>query len=324
MEAMRAQILTLQTELQQLRKRADTPCTAHGKAPHGVRTAQAALECWTSGGKWKRMSGKWRWMPHEACMPRLANFEVSARRPSSCPLAGKRVLFLGDSLSGHMYAMLSHLFSSFHPSTMELPCDSRPDLVPRQAGCHAINVSCPGKAVTMIAYVRTDHLSFARTERYWSSWEKNVLEHPINDAIALMKPTDIVLNRGAHFAPDDAYMQGWKTALSYISHASPQARVMIRNTPSGHPHCEKSKRPLLEPPAYPDELPHHWGDFVRQNDLLKDLAVREGLLNLDVATPTRLRPDMHSSATDCLHYNLQAEGNAVETWVRLFLGAHQL
>ena len=67
-------------------------------------------------------------------------------------------------------------------------------------------------------------------------------------------------------------------------------------------------------------LPHHWGDFPRQNALLRRLLYHEfpRSVLLDIAPPTALRPDLHASATDCLHY---LTPGPVDTWVYYLFNA---
>ena len=130
-----------------------------------------------------------------------------------------------------------------------------------------------------------------------------------------------VLNRGAHYVPDEPFVTNTVRVLAHLLATHPGLTVVVRNTPSGHPHCV--------PPA-PDaqhtsrrDQEYHWDDFPRQNALLRDLLYARfpSVLHVDVAAPTRGRPDRHVSDSDCLHY---CSGSVQDHWALLLLNALQV
>ena len=242
-------------------------------------------------------------------------------------LAGERLLILGDSLSGHFSNTLVSLANVTQRPTrpVKILCESNPHVAPAgQVGCWAVEADCGRGSSVLVAFVRTDHLNLSLTARRWRSYPVNVLEHPVGAVFDSFRPTLILLNRGAHYAPDVEYVQGWEAALAYIARVAPSARVIVRNTPAGHVGCANATGPLTKPAVH--ALPHSWGNFSRQNALLRTLAVAHGVAYLDFATPTLLRPDMHMNARDCFHYQAYKKdaGNPMVTWVRLFVGAVRL
>ena len=258
------------------------------------------------------------WEPRD-CSPPLPGYTP---REICSALAGRRLIIIGDSMSRSIYEnIIRALAQGAKQSSLPLSCDQKfngkfPE------GCVGRTLNCSwrgGTGTVLLAHVRSDFLNFSRTSFAWSD-DPNFRESPVHAVFARVMPTHVLLNRGAHFQPDKAYVRGWEGALDYIARVAPRARVLVRNTPAGHPGCGNATGPL----SVPDTVavwPFHWGDFPRQNSLLRNLTVRRaGLLYLDVATPTRLRPDMHWSGRDCLHYGY-GPGNAVETWVRLLMGA---
>ena len=76
-------------------------------------------------------------------------------------------------------------------------------------------------------------------------------------------------------------------------------------------------------------MPHHWGEFARQNVIMREVSSLAGQLLMDIAPLTSLRPDSHASITDCLHYVTLRPGavgtyGPVNTWIRLLMAAMEL
>jgi hypothetical protein len=126
----------------------------------------------------------------------------------------------------------------------------------------------------------------------------------------------IVLNRGAHYTDDTLYLDGWRAALDHVRSVAPDAIVVARTTPPGHPNCFNFTAPLRSP-QYIEKVwsSSHWADFGRQNALLRAL-VRDAfpdVLLFDVELMASLRPDVHvgrlgkgnTSIPDCLHIGPQ-------------------
>ena len=296
-----------------------------------VSQLQRTLDCW-SVGSWKKVPGvatvsdPWTWVPSHTCNPPLPMLDGASwcRRHT-----GMRLLFVGDSLSGNHYeatvqvgqrAQVTVPLAGHTTDAIPLRCDSRPRLSPRKKGCESVRV-CGGTVA--LGYIRNDHLLDV-TQRAWKPYPTNVLVHPWNDALAHWHPTHVILNRGAHYTGDKKFERGIADALTLVRKLAPSARVILRSTPPGHPNCAMHNGPLSQPLHGASDLriakKFHWSEFSRQNALMKRIAVTNGTLFVDFATPTALRPDGHlrGKNNDCLHY---AKPGPIWTWVRMLSGA---
>jgi hypothetical protein len=121
----------------------------------------------------------------------------------------------------------------------------------------------------------------------------------------------LILNRGAHYENDTAYLhavsQLWRLFVN-----SPKL-VFFRSTPHGHVGCEKHETPGEV--ANITDMPWHWGSFENQNMLVKPVIEGQGMVYLDVAALTRFRSDQHRGAWDCLHY---CAPGPVDYWLQMF------
>ena len=126
----------------------------------------------------------------------------------------------------------------------------------------------------------------------------------------------IVLNRGAHYMPDSGFRAGVRAAVRYIRNLEPDKLIIMRSTPPGHVYCNNYSEPIAEPQD-PDSLPHHWGEFARQNKILREEAEAVGAVFMDVNPMTVLRPDGHlGPPIDCLHYCIPGP---LDVWAQLLL-----
>ena len=126
----------------------------------------------------------------------------------------------------------------------------------------------------------------------------------------------IVLNRGAHFTPDGGFRAGVRAAVRYIRNLEPDKLIIVRSTPPGHVYCSNYSEPIIAPQD-PASLPHHWGEFARQNKILKEEAEAVGAVYMDVDPMTVLRPDGHlGPPIDCLHYCIPGP---LDVWAQLLL-----
>lgn len=115
----------------------------------------------------------------------------------------------------------------------------------------------------------------------------------------------VILNRGAHYEPDELFLRGWEAALRIARQRAPNALVVARTTPPGAPNCNHYRKPVAKPPApVAYNSAFHWQDFPRQNDLLRKLVADSfsGVLLLDVVPLSMLRPDARRGGGDCLHF----------------------
>jgi len=254
---------------------------------------------------------EWLWTPADAaCSARLLQ---NLTRESWCTAhAGARLLLVGDSLSMQHYdaAMLLVGDPKTDKNAARGGCDA-----PSEWGviCHAMAV-CNGSVI--LAAVRSDHLVLDAPAFSFDT-ARNVMQYPVAPLLAAMQPTLVLLNRGAHWVEDNELLRGLESTIAFLQGALPAgARILLRNTPAGHLHCEEHSRPLAAPLSNTELLPWHWGDFARQNGVVRAWAAQRGLPVLDFAGPTLLRPDWHLDQWDCLHY-LVADPRPVFTWVRL-------
>lgn len=246
---------------------------------------------------------------------------------------GVRLLLIGDSLTAQNFwatlRLARHAAARVNASSVrmrerEIACDSRPNAAPRIVGCTAVTV-CDGRAA--VAFVRNDYLVPVRKRLYRPA----ELLHPLGDALAGWQPTHVLLNRGAHWMADKRFADGLVKALAFVRRLAPRATPLLRSTPAGHPGCAAYTRPVTRPLPLtsPAAHLHHWSSFPRQNRLMRRVAAEHGVLFVDYAAPTALRPDRHKGpgGRDCLHYvDTDAGGPAAAsgplfTWVRLAAAA---
>ena len=229
-------------------------------------------------------------------------------------LNGRSVFILGDSLSRQFHVALQDLAQKIKGTGKQQLCTGNGRGKP-----------CPGHTIcggssswpsSRMLYRRSDHLQLGIKKFRWAN---NAIHEPWQGLFS-RNPFDIVIvNTGAHYQSDADYVKHWRGLLRYFRDNHPQSLVIARNTPPGHKNCASAKGPL-EAPQDPDGLPYNWGKFGHQNRLLRDMVTREfpGVIYLDVATATALRPDMHrlgSHGKDCLHYT-EPRG-PIDHWVRM-------
>ncbi|CAI5961177.1 unnamed protein product [Closterium sp. NIES-64] len=138
-------------------------------------------------------------------------------------------------------------------------------------------------------------------------------------AAALYKRYDIlVMNRGAHYAGDDVFVPELRETILALRTRFPDALIIYRNTPPGHANCTQYWEPVSKRQA-PETLPYNWGDFVRQNEMAREIVEAAGAVYLDVDTMTSLRADGHVGKNrrykvDCLHYCLPGP---IDLWTKM-------
>lgn len=131
------------------------------------------------------------------------------------------------------------------------------------------------------------------------------------------KGSVILLNRGAHFVPSG---EGFEAQLNYtlreLRKLLPEALIVFRSTPAGHPNCSLHERPL-EMPLNITEWPYNWDKFEEQNRFAKRMVESVGGVFFDVQPMTSLRPDWHvlGARGDCLHH---CRPGPVDDWVKVF------
>lgn len=247
-------------------------------------------------------------------------------------LRGRDILLVGDSLTFTLHdTLLSALLDAGAPALRE---HVQWDECPTHALCEAeaAAAAAAGSATVRTAsmrFIRNDHATVApsganeaRNEQMWTG--------------ALTPNTLLVVNRGAHYVPDDRLEAGVRETLAWVAAHAPRGMGAIwRNTVPGHElgdflyegNFSRFRTPLRERLVYaPDAAAakYNWNSFPRQNSLVERLvaeaaaAAPDGApawLFLDVENSTVLRADRHR---DGLHYCVPGPTDA---WVRLLLVA---
>ncbi|GJP86222.1 hypothetical protein CLOP_g16272 [Closterium sp. NIES-67] len=131
--------------------------------------------------------------------------------------------------------------------------------------------------------------------------------------IAAQNISIVVMNRGAHYIPDDQFERQMRSTLLALRQTHPDLLIIVRNTPAGHPQCWLHRKPVKQLL----KLPHtdwHWDGYAAQNEILKRLAEGVGGVYMDVNASAVWRADGHIGRWDCLHY---CHPGPVDTWVQL-------
>lgn len=133
--------------------------------------------------------------------------------------------------------------------------------------------------------------------------------------------TDIlILNRGSVYRPMDVFLEQLTETLEKLRTEYPEILVFWRNTPQGHPDCEKFSEPLSSLPK--NIKGGNWENFPAQNEAVRKLVKRIGGLYLDVASATSLRPDGHhlrsDGSRDCHVY---CSPGPVDHWINIIYNA---
>lgn len=208
-----------------------------------------------------------------------------------------------DSGTARKYPACRHTCMHLCKSTYHLPCRE------------LVNKSLEDVLWTD---VRNDHVSLVAHNRndtsrnvYENSWIEFLRSSPDRAPVSM-----VLLNRGAHYVPDDQLIRDARVTLDWLRLFHSNVSVVWRNTPRGHLELERrSKVPLQSTSNFSEPLPFHWGDFHRQNQLIRETLRNHyrGVLYLDVATMTELRPDSHM---DGLHYCVPGPQSS---WLKLLL-----
>lgn len=248
-------------------------------------------------------------------------------RASFCEaLAGRELFLVGDSLTFTFHeTLLSALLDPLDP---ELHEHSQWDTCPTHTLCAAEARAAPGRVKPgSLRYIRNDHATVAfsgknpaRNENMWVD--------------ALSANSLLVVNRGAHFVPDDELVQGVQTTIDWIAREAPRGMGVIwRNTVPGHELEDflyngtfaRFKTPLRARHKYKENdkaAKYNWNLFPEQNAIVEGLVKAHmedltraggggvGWLYLDVENSTVLRADRHK---DGLHYCVPGP---TDTWVR--------
>lgn len=281
---------------------------------------QETLDCWAAPGAWvpappgRDTLDDWEWAPARRCAAPLPRWNASAFCAS---VAGTELLLVGDSMTRQLAQALQPGRRGARAADVPAPRGAPPGA---RAGYDV--AICGGAAKLRVR--RNDRLSLARASRASRAFVE------VAWARAAATAGVVVLNRGAHWEATPAVARAYAAAVAHVRRAAPRALVLVRSTPPGHAGCWAHARPLAAPPppAAAARLPYNWGRLPAQNAAVRAHLQRggalpaPGVLLLDVAPSTALRPDRHVAAAggkrDCLHY---LPGGAPETWARFVAGA---
>ena len=310
------------------------------KLSSGLSAAQQVIDCWTYNGSWLqdttfsnsvRLIGtdpgspNWMWVPSSDASPCASLLKTHPLPNNKSPeklcqaLSGARILIIGDSLAGQTYNAHYMLAMTLGDATSDVlhdwpkvNCTWSPEPT-----CHAHSF-CNNTAT--VSLLRNDLLLLRTRARYSVGIDQG---QPFGDLLTQVRPTHVIINRGAHYKEDRDYYSGLSDAVAVLRKLLPKSVIILRTTPHGHANCENFTEPLThlpdDYPAYLSRLAYHWGRFPAQNALMRRLAAEQGLIVIDYAAPTSLRPDHLTPPErhDCLHYTQEAQGSPVHTWARL-------
>jgi len=119
----------------------------------------------------------------------------------------------------------------------------------------------------------------------------------------------LIVNRGAHWAPDDVYIEELNQTLRTVESVRPDCLIVFRATVPGAPGCDNARyNNGISPSPIPSR--YHWDAFEHQNGLVRELIRQHfpRVLFLDPVGPTMLRPDsrlgsyFNRTGGDCLHF----------------------
>ena len=250
-----------------------------GAAPYITHTTH--LRCFTKE-YYQTQWIDWQWRPRSDCV--LTQFDPQL----FCSVfRNSLVLIAGDSLSWEHYSSLLQLLGV--PVKQGLQHQSRElreTIVFQQC-----NVT--------LAYQRDDKL-----QNLTSTLEK-------------WQPDVLILNRGAHFVPDEELEQDVQNiilpAVRQWQSRCEHCQLLWRTSVPGHPDCKSFSEPVSDRASMEAHIAnltlynersinYHWYDYQRQNELVLRLLKDVPHHVIDAYYLNVLRPDQHRAhQDDCLH-----------------------
>ncbi|CAI7776094.1 unnamed protein product [Closterium sp. NIES-53] len=229
---------------------------------------------------------------------------------SLCQLArmrddGLRIAFLGDSLSKEAHTSFLNNILKHVPKPASKAVTFRkcmPWLGTHTGYCHErfTGLGCAGLELHFVFNKRLMPVDSEKDERLW--W-KNM---PWLDDPGIANSHVLVINRGAHATTDERLVTAVQRTLQFVRQNYPEKLVVFRSTAPGHTDCTNATGPIKQRQDL-ESLPFSWGNFKRQNELLRGVVEEMGAVFMDIEPMTALRPDGHrgrimEQKTDCLHY----------------------
>ena len=252
------------------------------------------LQCFPAGKYVETPFETWRWLP-TAKKTRQCDYDEWSNQDFCRLLPRATFAIMGDSLSWEHYSSLVQTLGRRTHQGLQHQS--------KELYTNIAQSVCSGQ--TKILYRRDDRLQ--------------------NLTLALEQhfPTVLVLNRGAHYAPDKILLneirdniRDVRAWLAKCDSKKVKCHFFWRTTVPGHPHCGNFTKPvnnLAAMEAHVADLRNyneytstfHWYDVKRQNELVVE-EFRKAKLNsfevIDAYYVNILRPDEHRAhQNDCLH-----------------------
>ena len=286
-----------------------------------------AMDCWARGSwyndvprsreltkerafRWQHNNTLFWHVPRTAGCPSFRNYT----RDDFCgTLNGRSILMVGDSLTRAFHETLADHLAFTNSHTVQPYCLADGYDATRRCPGHGV---CDGRG--LLIFRRSDRLD--ETQTAYSTTSLLHRQEPWVPDMRKSKYDIVILNQGPHFREDAELVTSYRRVIKFLIRENPSALIVVRTTPPGHHDCWSHKKPLTKPQPLAG-LPYRWDEFPRQNALVRSMLYHEfpaQTLLLDVVPPTLLRPDMHASAKDCLHYMTPGP---VDTWVYLLYNA---
>ena len=172
-----------------------------------------------------------------------------------------------------------------------------------------------------LSFIRNYYLRLNRKdESDEPNWE---MIKPFIPYIETHRGAVLVLNRGAHYKPDDDYVNGLTATFDYLRNKHRDALVIYRDTPHGHLDIHRYQRSIPLSPAASQVLKeeqrnepkyqlYKYNEFPAQNNLARQLIAEKfpEILFMSVANSTNLRWDSHA---DPIHYCIPGP---IDHWVQ--------
>lgn len=284
-------------------------------------------------------AGKYHWEPlltssdgtqEDMTVPTIPWYTNRIQPEDFCRILGPRhIVLVGDLIHWQL-----------HDSIMYNMFDT-PQICYGDLACH-LGVGhplCPLPNDVRLKFVRNDLLSPVRLRLTKANETRT--HHPVEMAwLKDLKLKDTVILGAPHHAMKDRHFRRrLMQTLIKIRLARPEALVIYRNNPMGHPDCpskfntfnRKPKKGSMQPP--PPRMPRasrlhkkttfgaparplvrdipvedildyplNWAHYDRQNHVAKVIVEAAGGIYWNVATMTNRRPDGHVGGHDCLSY----------------------
>ena len=238
----------------------------------------------------------WRWQSAGWC---AAEPTRPFSRADACALlSGHELLVVGDSLNEEIFGSLINFLSATQSEFAQPYARRMPNAATTCLGALSLN------------FVRNDRLSLVDEAHIGDFYEFPWIQHVqrAGSRADAGNATLVLLNRGAHYENDTIVLAAIEAAINFVVATAPEARILWRTTPHGHP----EPRDFNAQPLRPGDdlsadalkaLPFDWGLFPAQSVRIVELIRRRfpRVTVLDVGPLLALRPDSHN---DGLHYGI--------------------